>query len=76
MFSNSKIKVWPDYQSQLFGTGKEHACFQGMLGDYLAIAVSDLCIYNTREEAEHFIGIHAGLTKEEMTIPLIVTVCQ
>lgn len=63
-------------ESQLFGTGKEHACFQGMLGDYLAIAVSDLCIYNTREEAEHFIGIHAGLTKEEMTIPLIITECK
>lgn len=62
-------------ESQLFGTGTEHECFQGMLGDYLAVAVSDLSIYNTREEAEHFIGIHAGLTANEMTIPLILVEC-
>ena len=59
-------------ESGLFGTGKEHECFQGMLGDYLAVAVSDLSIYNTKEEAEHFIGVHAGLSPEEMTIPLIL----
>jgi len=49
-------------ESRLFGTGKEHDCFRGMLGDYLAIAIGDLSIYNTKEEAEHFIGVHAGLS--------------
>lgn len=58
--------------SHLFGTGYEHAFFRDMLGDYLAIAVDDLSIYNTKEEAERFIGVHAGLTEDEMTIPLIV----
>lgn len=58
--------------SKIFGTGKEHANFRGMLGDYLAIAISDLSIYTTREEADFFVGVHAGLTEEEMTIPLIV----
>lgn len=58
--------------SQLFGTGKEHECFRGMLGDYLAVATGDLTIFNTKEEAEKFISVHAGLTKEEMEIPLIV----
>ncbi len=43
-----------------------------MLGDYLAIAVGDLSIYNTREEADTFVGIHAGLTDDEMIIPLII----
>ena len=43
-----------------------------MLGDYLAIAIDDLSIYNTREEAEFFVGVHAGLTRDEMVIPLIV----
>ena len=62
-------------ESGLFGTGKEHECFQEMLGDYLAVAVSDLSIYNTEEEAEHFIGVHAGLSPEEMTIPLIMVEC-
>lgn len=59
-------------EKRLFGTGPEHECFRGMLGDYLAIAVDDLSIYNTREEAGRFIGIHAGLTEAEMRIPLIV----
>ena len=61
--------------SRLFGNGKEHECFRGMLGDYLAVAIGDLSIYNTKEEAEHFIGVHAGLSKEEMEIPLIVSEC-
>ena len=59
-------------ESGLFGTGKEQECFRGMLGDYLAVAVSDLSIYNTEKEAEHFIGVHAGISPEEMTIPLIL----
>ena len=58
--------------THLFGMGIEHTYFRDMLGDYLAIAVDDLSIYNTREEAGHFIGVHAGLTEDEMTIPLIV----
>lgn len=56
----------------IFGTGKEHTYFRDMVGDYLAIAVDDLSVYNTKEEAEHFIGVHAGLTEDEMMIPLIV----
>lgn len=59
-------------EQQLFGTGMEHAEFRAMLGEYLAVAVSDLSIYNSREEAARFIGVHAGLTREEMEIPLIV----
>lgn len=59
-------------RSKIFGTGARHPDFPEMLGDYLAIAVSDLSVYNTREEADSFIGVHAGLTKDEMLIPLIV----
>lgn len=59
-------------EQKLFGQGTEHPNFQKMLGDYLAIATNDLSIYNTREEAEFFIGVHAGLTEDEMRIPLIV----
>ncbi|MBO4506248.1 MAG: phosphodiesterase, partial [Lachnospiraceae bacterium] len=61
-------------ESRLFGTGTDHACFRDMLGDYLAVAVGDTTIFNTREEQEKFIGVHAGLTKDEMTIPLIIMV--
>ncbi len=70
-----KFLLWTKEQvleSRLFGVGKEHPCFREMLGDYLAIAVDDLSIYNTRFEAEHVIGVHAGMTQEEMQIPLII----
>ena len=59
-------------QRKIFGTGMEHPNFKEMLGDYLAIAIDDLSIYSTREEAEFFIGVHAGMTEEEMIIPLII----
>lgn len=70
-----KFLLWTKKQvidNKLFGIGKEHPNFQGMLGDYLAIAVDDLSIYSTREESDYFIGVHAGLTRDEMIIPLIV----
>lgn len=59
-------------QNQLFGTGTDHPYFGEMLGDYLAIATDDLSIYSTKKEADYFIGVHAGLTEDEMIIPLIV----
>lgn len=59
-------------QQKLFGPGTEHPQFDGMLGDCLAVATSDLSIFNTQDEKEKFIGVHAGLTKEEVEIPLIV----
>ncbi len=70
-----KFLLWTKEQvlnSKIFGTGAQHPDFREMLGDYLAIAVDDLSIYNSREEKEFFIGVHAGLTEEEMMIPLIV----
>ena len=71
----SKFFLWTREQvldSKLFGPGAEHQNFRGMLGDYLAIAVDDLSIYTTREEADYFVGVHAGLTEDEMIIPLII----
>jgi len=59
-------------ENQLFGPGTEHVSFRDMLGDYLAVAIDNLSIFATREEAESYIGVHAGLTQDEMEIPLIV----
>ena len=56
---------------KLFGTGKEHALFRDMLGDYIAISVADEAVFATHIEAEKMPGGHAGLTKEELEIPLI-----
>lgn len=57
---------------QLFGTGKNHPLLEGMLGEYIAIAVSDLDIVNAPSDHK---GNHAGITPEEMTIPLIAVPC-
>lgn len=59
-------------EKQTFGMGTQHASFHDMLGDFIAIAVKDVSIFNTYEEKEKFVGAHAGLTKDEMMIPLIV----
>ena len=59
-------------RENLFGPGKERPGLQGMLGDYLALAVSDCSIFNTHYEAQVMPGCHAGLTAEETRIPLII----
>lgn len=59
-------------EKKLFGPGQEHSQFDSMLGDYLAVAIDNLAIFNTREERDAFVGVHAGLTEDEMNIPLIV----
>ena len=55
-------------KQQLLGTGENHPMLDSMLGDYLAIGTGDIGIaHNTPEHK----GNHAGITPEEMTIPLI-----
>ena len=58
-------------QSGLLGTGVPHPRTDGFVGDFVAVATDAYCIGETHEDAE-MIGIHAGLTKEEMEVPLIV----
>ena len=60
------------YETQIFGTGEPHKGVDAMIGDYLAVAITDLTIFNNRTEAKHFKSVHAGYTKEELTVPLIV----
>ena len=56
----------------LFGPGKDHRDLAGMIGDYVAVAVSDTSIFNTHIEAQETPGGHAGATGEEISVPLIV----
>lgn len=56
-------------EKNLFGTGKHHKNFRGMLGNYLAIATDNLSIYYTEER---WVSMHGSITEEEMMIPLIV----
>ncbi|MGN0379180.1 MAG: alkaline phosphatase family protein [Butyrivibrio sp.] len=60
------------YKEKLFGTGKPHVNADAMIGDYLAVSMTNLTIFNTTEEAKAFKGVHAGYTHEEMTVPFIV----
>ena len=61
-------------ESKLFGIGKDHKQLREMIGDYLAISVSPEVIFLTHKEVEMMPGGHAGLTKEELEIPLIAVV--
>lgn len=56
---------------KLFGVGKDHELFRDMLGDYLAVSISDAAVFLTHEEMRMMPGGHAGLTQEELDIPLI-----
>ncbi|MEE3352032.1 MAG: hypothetical protein VZR13_06460 [Saccharofermentanaceae bacterium] len=58
-------------ERKLFGPGTEHPLFRDKIGDFLAIAVSDTSLFNTHVEAKLMPGGHAGLSKEELEIPLI-----
>ncbi|MBO4473570.1 MAG: alkaline phosphatase family protein [Clostridiales bacterium] len=57
---------------KFFGPGTEHPLFRDMLGDFLAIATAEVSLFNTHKEAALMPGGHAGLTGEELEIPLIV----
>ena len=59
-------------REKLFGTGKNHPRLRDMLGDFVAVAVSDRSVFNTHYETRTMPGGHAGLTAEEIRIPLIV----
>ena len=58
------------FNSNLLGLGKPHKKASDFVGDFLAVAMGEKSIYIKREERE-FIGVHAGLTAEEMTVPFI-----
>ena len=73
-FGNDFILLTKDevYREQIFGTGIPHPNADGMIGDYVAIAITDLTVFNTKEEADQIHGVHAGCTKDELQIPLIL----
>lgn len=42
------------------------------IGDYLAVGIDDVTIFNSSEKKDFFIGVHAGLSEEEMYVPFII----
>ena len=57
---------------RLFGIGTDNAILNDLIGDYVAVSVSDTSIFKTHFEAQVMPGAHAGMTVEEYRIPLIV----
>ena len=58
------------FSENLLGYGEPHPRTSGFVGDFLAIATTEKTLFTAREEHE-FVGVHAGLTEEEMTVPFI-----
>jgi len=57
-------------ESNLLGYGKRHPLLLDFLGDYIAVAI-DHYMFNMNGESS-FKAHHAGLTKDEMEVPLII----
>lgn len=61
-------------ESGLLGEGVPHFKIEDFVGDYVAVAVSDIALWykDINGDYNDFKSAHAGLTKEELTVPLIV----
>jgi hypothetical protein len=72
-FKNDFILLKKDevIKKQLFGNGKENARFNSCLGDYLAVAISNKCIID-EADPNPLKGRHAGVTEDEVLVPLII----
>jgi hypothetical protein len=57
-------------EKHLFGMGEMHPKFEEFIGDYLAIAINDKGIVYS-QKSNQFISHHAGMTEQEMRIPII-----
>ena len=60
-------------KKNIFGTGNKHHLFDDFLGEYIALATGRYMFgYNENLDDENtMLATHAGLTEDEMIIPLI-----
>lgn len=58
-------------EKQLFGPGKNNIHFEEVVGDYLAIATSNK-FFRYNENSMNLKSMHAGITEDEVLVPLIV----
>ncbi len=60
--------------SGLLGSGTPHDKIKDFVGDFVAVAISDISLTNknSKGEIKAFIGDHAGYSAEELTVPLII----
>lgn len=61
------------FEKNIFGVGKAHPTTEYTIGDFTALAISrNTFSYRVNPEDGIFKATHAGLTEDEMTIPLIL----
>ncbi len=60
--------------SSLLGEGIAHQKIHDFVGDYVAVSCGKraLCYYTEKDKAISLTADHAGITKEEMLVPLII----
>lgn len=58
-------------KDKLFGIGENHKYFESSVGDFIALAKTNK-YFITDENSLTAVSLHAGLTDDEMRIPLIV----
>jgi predicted AlkP superfamily pyrophosphatase or phosphodiesterase len=70
---NEKFKLYTKQEildSKLFGIGVPHPKVNEFIGDFFSISISEyMFIFN---ESKGYIGHHAGLSEDEMIVPLIM----
>jgi hypothetical protein len=60
-------------KENLFGFGKPHKLTDDFLGDFIAVSINDKCIWYDQEgRLKINIGNHAGLSYDEMIVPLCI----
>ncbi len=62
-------------EKNIFGIGNNNPRLETMIGDFVALSVSNKSIFNTHYSAQIHKGNHAGLLPEEIKIPLIAIEC-
>lgn len=72
-FSNDFILYDRDeiIRKKVFGEGKENKYFRDAIGDFIAFGISDK-YFRSNRECKQFVSQHAGITYDELIIPLII----
>lgn len=58
-------------EKQIFGTGENHKYFEDAIGDYVSVAISNK-YFRYDENGKEFTSMHAGITEDEVLVPLIL----
>lgn len=58
------------YEKKLLGEGKKHHMLDHFIGDFMSVATSNHMMRLSNDKS--FLAHHAGLTKEELEVPLVI----